>query len=130
VPSLGVLEAGQYDRVIGSTGSTHAVIWNGTPNSAVDIHIASNTGQLGGVSESRAYGVSSSPIGYQAAGMVVASGYDRAVMWTGATPQSSQVIQLHDSSTMFESRAYGAYTFNGVARQGGYSFDFMPCGGA
>src|SRR5215212_9568375 len=38
--SLGVIEAGQYDRVVGSTGATHAVVWNGTPNSAVDLHIA------------------------------------------------------------------------------------------
>jgi hypothetical protein len=124
-PSLGVLEAGQYDHFVGSTGEIHAVVWNGTPNSGVDLHIASNTI----ASDSVAYAVSPAPIGFQAAGLVVQSGDDHAAMWRGATPQASQVILLHNLSAMYQSRAYGAYTFNGVARQVGYSVDYVPGGG-
>jgi hypothetical protein len=123
-PTLGVLEAGQYEHQVGSTVSTHAVVWNGTPNSGVDIHIASNTI----ASYSAAYAVSAAPIGFQAAGLVIQSGDDHAAMWTGATPQTSHVILLHNDSTMHDSRAYGAYTFNGVARQVGYSEDIVPGG--
>jgi hypothetical protein len=127
VPSLGVLEAGQYNKLVGSTLSIHAVVWNGTPNSGVDVHVASNTNQFS--TESIIYGVSPAPVGFQAAGLVVGSGRDNAAVWTGATPQTSQVGILHNYETMFQSRANGAYTFDGVAKQVGYSQDFLPGGG-
>ncbi|HEX4591235.1 MAG TPA: PEP-CTERM sorting domain-containing protein [Gemmataceae bacterium] len=129
VPSLGVIEAGQYDKLVGSTLSTHAVTWNGTPNSAVDIHATSNSGQLGGVTDTSIYAVSSSPNGFQAAGKAIVSGYNQAFMWTGATPQSAQVIKLHDDVRMFDSWVNGVYTFNGVAKQVGYSDDRTSGGG-
>ena len=113
---LGVIEAGQYDRVVGSTGATHAVVWNGTPGSAVDLHIASNTPANG----SRAYGVSATPIGFQATGMIESNGRDAAAMWSGSTPQSSTYTLLH-ADNMFQSRAPVAYTFNGAAKQAGYA---------
>ena len=113
---LGVIEAGQYDRVVGSTITTHAVVWNGSPSSAVDLHIASNTP----VGQSLAYGVSAAPIGFQATGMIENNGRDAAAMWSGATPQSSTYALLH-AGNMFQSRAPVAYTFNGVAKQAGYA---------
>lgn len=114
--SLGVIEAGQYDRVVGSTTATHAVVWNGTPNSAVDLHIASNTPANG----SRAYGVSGTPSGFQATGMIEASGRDAAAMWSGSTLQSSAFTSLK-ASNMVESGAPVAYSFNGIAKQAGYA---------
>jgi hypothetical protein len=129
VPSLGVIEGGSYDKLVGSTVSTHAVTWNGTPNSAVDIHAVSNTDQLNGIDGSYVYGVSSSPNGFQAAGRVIGSGNNLAIMWTGASPQTAQFVTLHNFSTMAQSWAYGVYTFNGVAKQVGYATYPLPGGG-
>jgi hypothetical protein len=119
VPSLGVIEGGTYYKVVVSTGADHAVVWNGTPNSAVDVHVASHTDQIG--TQSSITGVSAAPGGFQASGYVTSSGRFLAAMWRGATPQTAQVTLLHDFSRMEESKAMGAYVFNGVAKQVGYT---------
>src|SRR4051812_39046074 len=90
VPSLGVLDAGSYQKAVGSTSETHPVVWNGTPNSGVDL------GQPAGASDSGVSGVSAAPVGFQAVGAMYVSGYKQAVMWTGATLQSPQIVTLHN----------------------------------
>ncbi|HEY1381864.1 MAG TPA: PEP-CTERM sorting domain-containing protein [Gemmataceae bacterium] len=122
VPSLGVLDAGSYEKAVGSTQSTHPVVWTGTPNSGVDL------GQPAPASDSGVSAVSAAPVGFQAVGGMYVSGEKQAVMWTGPTLQSPQIVTLHNPATMFQSQANGAYTFNGVAKQVGYSNDILPGG--
>jgi hypothetical protein len=121
VPSLGVIEGGSYFNQHSSQLSVDAALWNGTPNSGVDIALRS----FSGVS-----GLSAAPAGFQAVGSGRFPGntYSQALMWTGPTPQSAQLIQLGNTSIMKESYAVGAYTFNGVAKQVGYSYDLLPDG--
>jgi hypothetical protein len=114
---LGVIEAGQYDGDFGGFSATHAVVWNGTPNSAVDLHIASGTPR----NRSVAYGVSATATGFQATGLSDdGGGRDAAAVWMGSTPQSSIFRSLH-ASGMFQSRALVGYSFNGLAKQAGYA---------
>ena len=119
IPGFGALQAGVYDRLSGSTLSSRAAIWNGPSTPGFDLHTATST--LG--NDSAVFGLSAAPSGTKP--------WARRTLHMlrcglCGTLQSSQYIRLHDSSTMSSSFASGAYTFNGVARQVGWSLGTAP----
>jgi hypothetical protein len=101
--------------IVGPFASTHAVVWSGTAQSAVDIHPSGLPGETYG------YGGSTTTGGFQVVGKKSLAGRDSAVLWSGNSPQNLSFTDLHPAGA-YESVAYGAGPgLNGVAQQVGTS---------